>query len=57
MAFGTKGPDAIAITVVERAISYGIATMTGAGALSLLGGRSLWNAVRLRRQGVEGVTS
>lgn len=46
VAFGVSAADAVAITAVERGISYGIATLTGFGALSLLGGRSLWNAVR-----------
>lgn len=46
VSFGVTPPDALAITIVERMMSYGIATVAGAGALSLLGGRSLWNAVR-----------
>ena len=48
VSFGVTPADAVAITIVERAMSYGLATVAGAGALSLLGGRSLWNAVRMR---------
>jgi len=46
IAFGVTPVDAAAVTAIERAISYGVATIAGAGALSLLGGRSLWNAAR-----------
>lgn len=46
IGLGVAPADAVAITVVERGISYGLATVLGAGSLSLLGGRSLWNAVR-----------
>jgi len=48
VAFGVKPTDAAAITAIERAISYGLASVAGAGALSALGGRALWDAVRLR---------
>jgi uncharacterized protein (TIRG00374 family) len=46
VSFGVTPADAVAITIVERIMSYGIPTVAGAGALSLLGGRSLWRAVR-----------
>jgi uncharacterized membrane protein YbhN (UPF0104 family) len=39
MLFGANADTAIAITVVGRAISYGLSTALGAGALALLGGR------------------
>lgn len=47
VAFGVPPADAVGITAVERTISYGVATVAGLGALSLLGGWSLWNAVRV----------
>lgn len=47
VAFGVPPADAVAITAVERAISYGLGTAAGFCALSLLGGRSLWKAVRV----------
>lgn len=46
IGFGVAPSDAVAITVIERAVSYGVATAAGAGALSLVGGRALWKAVR-----------
>lgn len=48
LAFGVPSPTAIAITAVERSISYGLATLAGAGALAMLGGRELWAAARAR---------
>jgi uncharacterized protein (TIRG00374 family) len=48
IAFGVKPADAGAITIVERAISYGLSSVAGAAALSALGGRQLWRALRLR---------
>ena len=48
MAFGVKPVDAGAITIAERAISYGLASAAGAAALSALGGRRLWRALRPR---------
>jgi hypothetical protein len=50
MVFGVGAADAAAITAVERAISYGVATLAGAGALSFIGGRGLLAAVRGRGQ-------
>lgn len=46
IAFGVPPADAAAVTAIERALSYGLSTAAGAGALSILGGRSLWKAVR-----------
>jgi len=46
IAFGMPSQTAIAITAVERGISYGLATVAGAGALAALGGRELWTAAR-----------
>ena len=46
VAFGVRPADAAAITAIERAISYGLASVAGAGALSALGGRALWRAAR-----------
>ena len=53
MAFGIPSSTAIAITAVERSISYGLATLAGAGALAVLGGRELWTAARLRAAGAD----
>jgi uncharacterized membrane protein YbhN (UPF0104 family) len=47
IALGVTPADAAAITAIERGISYGLGTLAGAGALSALGGRALWNAVRV----------
>lgn len=44
--FGVPASSAAAITVVERAISYGISTAAGAVALAVLGG---WDLVRRAR--------
>ena len=46
IAFGVPSTTAIAITAVERGISYGLATAAGAGAMMALGGRELWGAMR-----------
>jgi hypothetical protein len=48
LLFGVRADLAAAITAVERAISYVFATGAGASAFALIGGRSLWNAVRSR---------
>lgn len=48
IGFGVAPADAAAVTTIERGISYGLATVMGAGALSLLGGRALWEAARAR---------
>ncbi len=57
IGLGIAPADAVAITAVERGISYGLATLLGAGSLSLLGGRSLWNAVRFRAPAAEGAAT
>jgi len=49
MLFGASAGDAIAITVVGRAISYGVSTAMGAVALALLGGRGILRAVSARK--------
>ena len=48
MAFGVDLPTAAAVTALERAISYGFSTSAGAAVIALLGGRSVWSAVRER---------
>ena len=48
MMSGVDGPTAAAITAVERAISYGLATLAGGGALVALGGRALWTTAPAR---------
>src|SRR5262249_59360137 len=44
MMVGADAHTAVAITLVERAISYGVSTAAGAGALAVLGGRSILRA-------------
>jgi len=56
IGMGVAPADAVGITAVERGISYGVSTLAGFGALSMLGGRTLWNAVRVSRPAVEAVT-
>ena len=51
MAFGVDLPTAAAVTALERAISYGFSTSTGALVIAMLGGRSLWSTVRGRESG------
>ncbi len=46
MAFGVAPAEAAAMTAIERGISYGLATVAGAGALAWLGGGTMWRAVR-----------
>ena len=41
MLSGATADTAVAITIVERAISYGLSTALGAGALALVGGRAI----------------
>ena len=48
MAFGVDLPTAAAVTALERMISYGFSTSAGAVVIALLGGRSVWSAVRDR---------
>ena len=48
MAFGVDLPTAAAVTALERAISYGFSTSAGALVIALMGGRSVWSAVRER---------
>lgn len=47
--FGATAETAIAITLVGRAISYGVSTAAGALALALLGGRRMLRAVSDRQ--------
>ena len=49
MLFGATADTAIAVTLVGRAISYGVSTALGAGAIALLGGRRLLRAVSDRQ--------
>jgi uncharacterized membrane protein YbhN (UPF0104 family) len=48
MAFGADLPTAAAVTALERVISYGFSTSTGAIVIAWLGGRSMWSVVRGR---------
>lgn len=48
MAFGVDLPTAAAITAAERLVSYGFSTSVGSLVVALLGGRSLWSAIRRR---------
>ena len=48
LAFGVDLPTAAAVTALERVISYGCSTSAGAVVIALLGGGSLWQAVRGR---------
>jgi len=48
MLCGTNAETAVAITIVGRAISYGLSTAAGALALALLGGRRVLRAVAAR---------
>jgi len=41
MMCGAAADTAVAVTVVERTISYGLSTALGAGALALVGGRAI----------------
>lgn len=45
MMFGTPAESSVAITILGRAISYGLSTAAGAGALALLGGRGVLRIV------------
>jgi uncharacterized membrane protein YbhN (UPF0104 family) len=45
MLCGATAETAVAITLVERAISYGLSTALGAGALAMLGGRAILRVV------------
>ncbi len=49
MLFGATADTAIAVTLVGRAISYGVSTAAGAAALALLGGRRMLRAVSDRQ--------
>ena len=49
MICGASAEQAVAITVVERAISYALTTAAGGGALAYLGGRRLLRAISARR--------
>jgi uncharacterized membrane protein YbhN (UPF0104 family) len=48
LSFGVGAPIAIAVTAVERAISYGFSTAGGAIVITLAGGRSIWEKIRAR---------
>ncbi len=48
MLFGATVETAVAITIVGRAISYGVSTAAGAVALALLGGRGILRAATKR---------
>jgi glycosyltransferase 2 family protein len=49
MMCGATAGTAVAITIVERAISYGMTTAAGGGALAWLGGRGVLRAFSARR--------
>ena len=49
MLFGADAHTAIAITVAERLISYGVSTALGAGAVAMLGGRRILRLVSDRQ--------
>jgi uncharacterized membrane protein YbhN (UPF0104 family) len=49
LSFGADLPTAAAVTAVERAISLGFSTASGAAVVGLVGGRSLWSAARSGR--------
>lgn len=49
LAMRIDPPTAVAITTVERGVSYGFGTAAGAVTLALTGGRRLWTAARARR--------
>jgi len=55
IGFGVAPADAAAVTAIERGISYGLVTIAGAAALSVLGGRTLWEAARKRTETNEDV--
>jgi uncharacterized membrane protein YbhN (UPF0104 family) len=46
ISFGADLPTAAAVTAVERAISLGFSTASGAAVVGIVGGRSLWSAAR-----------
>ncbi len=46
VAFNVNPSNAIAATVIERAISYGFSTAGGALVITVISGRSLWTAIR-----------
>ncbi len=48
LSFGVSAPTAVAVTAVERAISYGFSTAGGALVITFAGGRTVWNAIRAR---------
>jgi uncharacterized membrane protein YbhN (UPF0104 family) len=48
-AFGVDMPTAAAVTVLERAISYGFSTAAGGLVIAMLGGQSVW----MRARGVQ----
>ena len=50
LGFGVDLPTAAAVTALERAISYGFSTSSGAVVIALIGGRTVWSAARGRQQ-------
>ena len=48
MMSGATADTALAVTIVERAISFGLSTALGAGALALVGGRAIVRVVAAR---------
>jgi uncharacterized membrane protein YbhN (UPF0104 family) len=46
LSFGVQPASAVAVTAVERAISYGLSTVGGALVITIVGGRSLWRVIR-----------
>ena len=48
LAVGVDLPTAAAITALERVISYGFSTWAGAVVIAMMGGGSLWRALRGR---------
>ena len=51
LACGVDLPNALAVTAIERAVSYGFSTIAGGLIVAMMGGRSLWNSAT--RGGVE----
>jgi uncharacterized membrane protein YbhN (UPF0104 family) len=48
LAFGVDLPTAAAVTALERAISYGFSTASGAVVIGVMGGGPLWRSLRGR---------
>jgi len=52
MMCGATADTAVAITLVERAISYGLSTALGAASLAVLGGRAILRVADRNRDAV-----